>query len=203
MAKPILSDDLWVRIEPLIPKEPDRHHLYAGRKPIDARRVLTGILFVLRTGMPWEDLPQEMGCGSGMTCWRRLRDWQKAGVWQRLFENLLSELESLGALDWSRALVDSAQVRAPHGGKKTGPSPVDRRKTGSKHHILTDAQGIPLSTRLTKANRHDVTQILKLVRDIPQVKRGGRGRPRHRPDRVQGDRAYDSRAVRQALKKTA
>ena len=79
MAKPILDDALWEIIEPVIPKR-KRRFRYPGRKPIPDRAALTGILFVLKTGIGWEDLPKEMGCGSGMTCWRRLRDWQEAGV---------------------------------------------------------------------------------------------------------------------------
>src|SRR6266487_749146 len=73
MARPLVSDELWELIEPLIPKVPRRHR-FPGRKRIDDRKVLTGILFVLRTGIPWEYLQQEMGCGSGVTCWRRLRE---------------------------------------------------------------------------------------------------------------------------------
>src|SRR5207249_2012753 len=91
MSKPLVSDELWARVKPLIPK----HHApteKGGRPPIDDRAALTGILFVLKTGIPWEDLPCEMECGCGMTCWRRLRDWQAAGVWNRLHEVLLAEL---------------------------------------------------------------------------------------------------------------
>ncbi len=81
MARPLLSDELWALIEPLLPAPKPRRYRYPDRKPIDSRKALTGILFVLKSGIPWEMLPQEMGCGSGMTCWRRLRDWQQAGVW--------------------------------------------------------------------------------------------------------------------------
>jgi transposase len=88
MAKPILDDELWQITEPLIPKK-KRRFRYPGRKPLPSRVVLTGILFVLKTGIAWEDLPQEMGCGSGMTCWRCLRDWQKAGVWDKIHLVLL------------------------------------------------------------------------------------------------------------------
>ena len=72
MAKPLLTDELWARIEPLLPERPARPK--GGRPPLPDRATLSGIVFVLKTGIPWEDLPQEMGCGSGMTCWRRLRD---------------------------------------------------------------------------------------------------------------------------------
>jgi transposase len=118
MAKPIVSDDLWTIIEPLLPKhraKPERR----GRPPVDDRAALTGILFVLKSGIPWEMLPKEMGCGSGMTCWRRLRDWQQAGVWERLHQALLSRLQKAAAIDWSRASVDSVSVRAK-GAKKGG-----------------------------------------------------------------------------------
>jgi transposase len=122
MARPIVSDDLWGAIEPLIPKVERRIH-HPGRKRIEDRRVLTGILFVLLTGIPWEHLPQEMGCGSGMTCWRRLREWQDAGVWQRLHGVLLAKLHSAERIDWSRAAIDSSQVRAVLGGSARAPRP--------------------------------------------------------------------------------
>ena len=100
MAKPLLTDALWKRIEPLLPPHKPRRRRFPGRKPIDDRKALTGILFVLKTGINWEDLPQEMGCGCGMTCWRRLRDWHQAGVWQRLHETLLAELHEADRIDW-------------------------------------------------------------------------------------------------------
>ena len=117
MAKPILDDELWQITEPLIP-EKKRRFRHPGRKPLPNRVVLTGILFVLKTGIAWEDLPQEMGCGSGMTCWRCLRDWQKAGVWDKIHQVLLSKLRQADQIDFSRAVVDSASVRAVFGGPK-------------------------------------------------------------------------------------
>jgi len=123
MAKPLLSDELWSIIEPILPPPKPRRFRYPGRKPVGNRQCLTGILFVLKTGIPWEDLPQEMGCGSGMTCWRRLRDWRRAGVWERLHATLLANLHEAGQIDWSRAVVDSASVRAVGGGKKRVPAP--------------------------------------------------------------------------------
>ena len=118
MAAPVVSDDLWSVIEPLLPPPKPRRYRYPGRKPVDDRKALTGILFVLKSGIPWEMLPQEMGCGSGMTCWRRLRDWQQAGVWERLHEGLLAKLRSADGIDWSRAIVDSASIRAVGAGEK-------------------------------------------------------------------------------------
>ena len=119
MARSLVSDELWAEFEPLIPKVARRHR-FPGRKRLDDRKVLTGILFVLQTGIPWEYLPQEMGCGSGMTCWRRLREWQEAGVWQRLHELLLAKLNQADRVDWSRAVIDSSHVRAFWGASKQG-----------------------------------------------------------------------------------
>lgn len=121
MAKPVLDDTLWSLVEPILPKVKPRRFRYPGRKPIGNREALTGILFVLITGIPWEYLPQEMGCGSGMTCWRRLRDWQRAGVWDELHRILLAHLRGADKIDWSRAIVDSASVRAIFGGRTRGP----------------------------------------------------------------------------------
>ncbi|HEX8947662.1 MAG TPA: IS5 family transposase [Dissulfurispiraceae bacterium] len=198
MAKELLDDELWQIIEPLLPAPKARRFRYPGRKPLENRKVLTGILFVLKTGIQWEDLPKEMGCGSGMSCWRRLRDWQEAGVWQALHEVLLAKLREADKIDWSRAVVDSSSVRAVFWGHQTGPNPTDRRKSGSKHHLITEATGIPLAVILTGANTHDVTQLLPLVEAIPPV-RGKRGRPRCKPEILQGDRAYDSQPHREEL----
>lgn len=111
----IVSDVLWERVEPLLPRR-ERRFRHPGRKPLPDRQVLCGILFVLHTGIQWEYLPKELGFGSGMTCWRRLRDWNEAGVWQQLHEVLLAELNAAARLDWSRAVVDSSHVRAIKGG---------------------------------------------------------------------------------------
>jgi len=121
MAKPILSDELWAIIEPLLPKWTPSPK--GGHPRLDDRRALTGILFVLKAGIPWEDLPCEMGCGSGMTCWRRLREWQEAGVWQRLHGVLLAKLHQADLIDWSRAAIDSSHVRAVGGARKRAPAP--------------------------------------------------------------------------------
>ena len=201
MASSVLPDKLWQRIEPFLPKPRENRHVqFAGRKPSEPRRILTGILFVLRTGIPWRWLPATADFPSGYTCLRHLRRWHRAGIWQRIFEALLAELQATHRIDWYRALVDSSSLRAPCGGAKTGPNPTDRRKSGSKHHLLTDGNGIPLAIILTEANRHDVTQLLPLVDQIPHVK-GKRGAPRFRPKHVQGDRAYDSKLHRDELKK--
>lgn len=121
-----VEDELWELIEPLLPTV-ERRFRYPGRKRLDDRKALCGILFVLYTGIPWEFLPQELGYGSGMTCWRRLRSWNEAGVWQRLREVLLIELNAAGLIDWSRAELGRPRARA---GKK-GHKPVRARSAAS------------------------------------------------------------------------
>jgi transposase len=121
MSKPLLPDALWDRIEPLLPAEPPKPK--GGRPRVPDRAALTGIIFVLKSGIPWEMLPLEMGCGSGVTCWRRLRDWHEAGVWDRLHRVLLDELGQADAIDWERACLDSASVPAKKGAPRSGRIP--------------------------------------------------------------------------------
>jgi len=125
MSKPLVPGALWETIEPLLPAEPPKPK--GGRPRVPDRVCLTGIVFVLRSGIPWELLPVEMGCGSGMTCWRRLRDWQAAGVWDRLHRALLDQLGAADQIDWERACLDSASIPA----KKGVPRPVRTRPTGA------------------------------------------------------------------------
>lgn len=187
MGKQILDDELWSLIEPLLPPPKPRRFRYPGRKAISDRAALTGILFVLQSGIRWNQLPQEMGCGSGISCWRRLRDWQEAGVWEQLHLLLLTKLRMAERLDFSRVIVDSSSVRALGGWSKTGPNPTDRARPGSKHHLATDANGTPIAIILTGANRNDVTQLLPLIDAIPRIA-GLRGRPLSKPKRVYADR---------------
>jgi transposase len=197
MAKPLLPDELWTLIEPILPAWTPSPK--GGRPRLGDRQALTGILFVLRSSIGWEDLPIEMGCGCGMTCWRRPRDWQADGTWARIHVALLGRLRGADKIDWSRAPIDSSSVRAAYGGEATGPSPVDRAKPGSKHHTITDASGIPLASSVTGANRHDVAEFAPLVNSLPGV--GGKvGHPRRKPDALQGDLAYDSEPHRQGLR---
>ena len=135
MSDSLLFDQLWQRLEPLLPQKQQRRKVqYAGRKRAEARQVLTGIIFVLKTGVPWKSLPATSDFPSGHTCRRRLLEWDKRGVWRRLWQSLLADLQAEGRLEWERGVVDSSSVRAGHGGEKTGKSPVDRGKLGSKPH---------------------------------------------------------------------
>ena len=112
---------------------------------------------------------------------------------------LLAELNGADQIDWERALIDASFAKAPEGGEDTGPNPTDRGKSGSKHHVLTDAQGIPLAATVTAANVNEVTQVFDVLTHMPPV--GGKPGPkREKPERLQGDRGYDSEPVRQLLR---
>jgi transposase len=101
---------------------------FPGRPPVDDRACLTGIVFVLQSGIPWWMLPKEMNCGSGVTCWRRRRQWQRRGVWKRLLIELLGRLGREGKIDWTRAVLDSQSIRAVFG----GPTRAKTRRTGPR-----------------------------------------------------------------------
>jgi transposase len=168
-----------------------------GRPRIGHRTALKVIWYILATGCRWEDVPPEMGC-SGRTAHRRLRHWEELGVWDRLHADLLRLLRQADKLDADTVIVDGVIVRAFGGGAATGPSPVDRRKKGSKHTLLVDRHGVPLAIRTAGANASDHTQIMPVVLDFPKV--GGKpGRPKARPDALYADRGYDCDATRWLL----
>jgi len=116
MSKVLVTYGLWEAIEPLLPPEPPKPR--GGRPRVPDRAALAGIIFVLKSGIPWEMLPKEMGCGSGSTCWRRLRDWQEAGVWRELHRVLLDRLGESDRIEWGRASLDSASVPAKRGDRR-------------------------------------------------------------------------------------
>jgi len=144
MAEPLLTDELWSVIEPLLPGWAPSPR--GGHPRLDDRKALTGTLFVLKTGIPWEDLPCEMGCGCGMTCWRRLRDWQADGTWDKIHRELLGRLRGADKIAWSRALIDSSSARAAYVGESTGPgavqagleAPSDHRRLGHPAGLVGD-----------------------------------------------------------------
>ena len=129
MAFTLVPDCLWFEVQPLLP--PERPKLLGGRPRVSDRACLMGIVYVLRTGMPWRFVPAELGCGSGVTCWRRLRDWTRAGVWPRIHEKLLDRLGRAGGIDASLAVMDSASVRAVSGGRTPGRIRPIGRKTAA------------------------------------------------------------------------
>jgi len=129
MVKELVPEELWKVIAPMLP--PERPKPKGGRPRVADRAALTGIIFVLRSGIPWGMLPKELGCGSPMTCWRRLQEWQAAGVWEKVHRVLLERLRAADQIDWSRAVVDSAYLRALLGGHKRAPIPRIVRKKGA------------------------------------------------------------------------
>ena len=151
MGRELVSDELWAIVAPLLPERPPRPK--GGRPPIPDRAALRGILFVLRTGIPWEDLPQELGCGSGMSCWRRLRDWQAAGVWTRLHQVLLDRLGRAGRIDWSRASLDASSVPAQKGGARPGRTRPTVASSAPSITSLWSAAGFRLPRSLARPTR--------------------------------------------------
>lgn len=123
MQAPIIDDELWALIEPLLPLPKPRRKSDPGRPRVSDRTALNGILFVLTTGLRWNHLPTCLGFGSGATCWRRLHDWQQAGVWDRLHKLLLDKLREAGQLDLSYGAVDSSSIRAVGAGEKQARTP--------------------------------------------------------------------------------
>lgn len=112
----LVSDELWEQVAPLLPPEPEPSPL-GGRPRVTNRQAFTGVVFVLKTGIPWQFLPLEMGCGSGSTCWRRFSEWTELAVWSKLHRLFLSQLGKAGAINLERAVLDSASVRAVFGGR--------------------------------------------------------------------------------------
>jgi transposase len=183
MAKPILDEALWAVLELLLPPDPPRPR--GGRPRVPARQVLTGILFVLRSGIPWELLPRSPGLRLGHDLLAQAPGVAE-GVWQRIHHQLLNWLGQLDELDWSRASLDSGSVAAKRGGPLTGPNPTDRGKAGTKRHVVVDRQGIPLAVKVTAANDHDGPTFEPLLDSVPPV-RGRLGRPRRRPEKVHAE----------------
>ncbi|MBB5379313.1 transposase [Deinococcus metalli] len=195
----LVPDDLWALIAPLFPDP--AVPASRGRPPLHPRRVLAGILYLLRWGLPWRQLPLALGCGSGRTCERRFNEWQRAGLWSRLHVRLLEAAHHAGHLDWTRSALDSASVLAPRGGEHTGANPTDRGKRGSKLHVLIDGQGIPLAITVTGANVHDSRQLEATLDAVPRVRSGRRGRPRCRPAKLHADKGYDYPRCRHAIRR--
>ena len=194
----LLPEELWERIEPLLP--PIQPSPRGGRPHVPHRQALLGILLVLKTGMQWNELPWEAFECSGVTCWRRLRDWERAGVWDRIHAVLLEGLEWAGTIDWERGLVDSDTVPAKKRGPSTGANPTDRGRAGTKRHVLTDRHGTPLVTLLSAANVHDSRMLAALIDAFAGIRRHGPGRPKKRFEKLHGDKGYDYERCREAVR---
>ncbi|MFF8996238.1 IS5 family transposase [Streptomyces sp. NPDC014983] len=184
MRADLVPDDLWERVAPLLPPAPERRLRCPGRLRVPDRAALAGIMCVLRTGVAWRDVPSEaVGC-SGVTAWRRLRDWTEADVWPRLHTALLTELRRADLVDLDGCAVDCSHVRALKGGIMSAPRPSTAPASAPSAHVIVDRCGTPRAVTLT-GNRNDVTQLLPLLDAIPPI----RGlRLRCRPRRLFADR---------------
>ena len=197
MATSHMPDKFMEELEAHLPPE---QRGGSARRPATrrARGGDEGALVCVGHGLPMGGRSHaELGC-SGRTAHRRLRQWEELGIWDRLHMHLLKLLHKAGELDLHVVIIDSVIVRALGGGESTGPSPVDRRKLGSKHTLLVDQHGIPLAIRTAPANASDHTQILPIVLSFPKVS-GKPGRPKEHPDVALADRGYDSDDTRRLL----
>ncbi|MFT7836780.1 IS5 family transposase [Saccharothrix sp. BKS2] len=197
MSSRLVPDELWALVQPLIPKF-RRRPQGGGTAPVDDRAVFTAIVFVLTSGCRWRDLPPSFGV-SAPTAHRRFTQWTQAALWRRPHQAVLDELGGRGLVDWSRAILDSASVRAKKGANMTGPNPVDRGKSGSKIHVVTDCTGLPLAVGVSAANLHDSQAFQPMLRAIPRI-RSRRGPRRFRPAKLHADKAYDIDHLRRWLR---
>lgn len=196
MADARMPEEFCEVLLPLLPPETPPGP-QGGRRAIPHRTVLKVIWFVLVTGCRWKDVPREMGC-CGETARTRLLAWERLGIWDRVHRLLLAQLRRENHLHLDTAIIDTTQVRAFGGGEATGPSPVDRRKKGTKYTLLVDRDGVPLVIRAVPANRSDHLEILPAVVAFPAV--GGKpGRPPTHPKKLYGDAGFDSDASRSIL----
>jgi transposase len=197
MAKNRMPEEFYDLVAPLLPPEqpPGRQ---GGRPRIAHAIVLRVIWYVLASGERWKEVPLELGC-CGETARRRLQAWELAGIWDQVHQLILSFMNAEGLLHPEIAIIDTAQVRAFGGGDETGPSPVDRRKKGTKFTLVVDRDGVPLVLSAAPANRSDHAVIVPAVNDIPTV--GGKpGRPVQHPHELYADAGFDSQATRDILR---
>ena len=197
MGEQVLTDQLWKRLQPLIPTPPRRYR-FPGRRRVDNRAAVEGILFVVRTGIRWNDLPTSAFGARARPAGGGCRTGTKPGCGSGCTRSCWLSCAPLACWTWRTRWSTPPRTCAQRG-DLTGPSPVDRGRPGSKHHLITDAAGIPLAVILTGGNRNDVTQLLPLLDAIPPI-RGLRGRPRRRRRRVYADRGYDHDKYRRLLR---
>ena len=187
----LLTEAQWQKIAPLLPKPPKQRK--GGRPWIQNRRVLEGILWILRSGARWQDLPEKFPHPS--TCWRRLRDWEERGVWLNIWRTFLSELNQRQQLKWSESFLDGSFASAKKGAAESEKPSGARGRSG----WYCDGQGLPLGVRLESASPSEVTLAEATLAEVRVPRR--KGRPRQKPGRVIADRGYDSDPLRQRLKK--
>lgn len=187
------TDELWLLTEPLLPSS-KRVPGGRGRPPKSAHKMFLAIFYVLRTGIQWKALPRCLGAPS--TVHDRFQQWEKAGVFRRLWESGIVQLHTEGILDWSFQSIDGAMTKAPLGQDATGANPTDRGKKGVKRHLLTEAGGLPVGLSVTGANVHDIKEVANVLSNMPFLP------PlpsRENPQGFCADKAYDSEPVRRLI----
>ena len=186
LVERLVPDELWVLFRRVVPPAEVKRPQGGGRRRAGDREALAAIIFVATSGCTWRQLPPVFG-PAWPTVFRRFAQWSRDRVWARLYRVVLDELGARGELDWSRCAIDSVSVRAAKRGPLTGPNPTDRGKLGSKIHLTTDRNGLPLSLGISGANMHDSLGLEPLVRGIPPI-RSRRGPRRRRPTKLHADR---------------
>lgn len=197
MASAFMPAEFGELVKPLLPSDAPVG-AKGGRPRTPNEIVLRVIWYVLATGIRWQDVLLSMGC-SGRTAHRRLREWQALGVWEALHQKLLELLNREGKLALEIVVIDSTQVPAPGAGDATGPNPTDRGKSGTKHTLLVDGNGVPLALRTSGSNVSDQKEIIPIIVKFPKVK-GKPGRPKEHPDEAYADRGYDNEWARLLLR---
>ncbi|WP_435880494.1 IS5 family transposase [Streptomyces zaomyceticus] len=192
LVERLVPDELWVLFQRVVPPTVVIRPQGGGRRRAGDREALAAIIFVAPSGCTWRQLPRVFG-PAWPTVYRRDR------VWARLYRVVLDELGVRGELDWSRCAIDSVRLRAAKGGRLTGPNPTDRGKLGSKIHLITDRNGLPLSLGISGANMHDSQGLEPLVRGIPPI-RSRRGPQRRRPAKLHADKGSDYNHLRRWLR---
>ncbi len=189
-----LPDYIWQKVQPLLGKEKPAGTV--GRPAISFRRVLDGILWVLRTGCQWKAVPKQLGSGS--TLHRRFQQWVRVGTFRRLWNTLLKCYDEVRGIGWSWQSLDSIMTKAPLGGEGTGPNPTDRAKSGTKRHILCDRRGAPLSVWICPAHRHDVNGLVPTLDRIVVRRPHPRGSVR---EHLCLDKGFESSKISSAVKR--
>ena len=179
-----LSDSVWEWIEPLLPELKSRYRgrgtarrNIGGRPAADRRKVMSGILYVLRTGCQWNAVPREYG--SGKTAHRYFQKWTRAGVFKRMWQAGLSAFDELQGIDWQWQAADGAMTKAPLGGEQTGQNPTDRSKSGTKRSLLVNAQGLPLGIVVSGANTPDGKLLEATLQSMPIERPDPEATPQH------------------------
>ncbi|WP_193338941.1 IS5 family transposase [Leptospira borgpetersenii] len=188
-----IPDGLWEKIEPLIPKV--RANLQGGRNRLPTRVVMAGIIYRMKTGCQWRAIPSNFG--SGQTCHRRFQEWERAGVFKKVYKSILKYYDVKNKIAWDWASMDSAIVKAPKGGVLTGKNPTDRAKLGVKRHILTDGNGIPLAITLSGANVHDKHNVKETLNSILIFS----GRRKKKPKHLCLDKGYDFKDTEKLIRR--